>query len=70
MSEWDRLIPQANLTLNLLRNSRCNPALSAYAYIYGTYNFRATPTAPPGTKVIAHIHLTNRGMWEINDEMG
>ena len=39
MSEWDRLIPQANLTLNLLRTSCCNPALSAYAYIYGTYNF-------------------------------
>ena len=70
MSEWDRLIPQANLTLNLLRNARCNPALSAYAYIYGTYNFRATPIAPPGTKVIAHINPKTRGTWELNGEVG
>jgi len=28
---WDTLIPQANITLNLLRSSRINPKLSAYA---------------------------------------
>ena len=27
--EWDRLLPQAFLTLNLLRASRANPKLSA-----------------------------------------
>ena len=41
LSEWDRLIPQANITLNLLRSARSNPALSAYAYIYtGTSTLR------------------------------
>ena len=29
LREWDRLIPQAELTLNLLRNSRLNPKLSS-----------------------------------------
>ena len=33
ISEWDRLLFQVELTLNLLRSSRVNPRLSAYAYI-------------------------------------
>ena len=70
MSEWDRLIPQANLTLNLLRNARVNPGLSAYEYVYGTYDFKSTPIAPPGTKVVAHIDTTKRGTWELNGEVG
>ena len=32
---WDLLLPQAELTLNLLRGSHVNPALSAYAQVYG-----------------------------------
>ena len=31
LSEWDRLLEQANITLNLLRSSRVNPKLSAYS---------------------------------------
>ena len=70
MSKSDRLIPQVNLTLNFLQNARSNPALSAYAYIYGTYDFKSTPIAPPGTKVVAHIDSTKRGTWELNGEVG
>ena len=70
LAEWDRLIPQANITLNLLRSSRCNPKLSAYSYIFGTFNFRATPMAPPGTKVVAHVHPSKRGSWDLNAEVG
>ena len=33
-NEWDRLIPQATLTLNLLRNARANPKLSAQSYLH------------------------------------
>ena len=33
IAEWDRLIPQAILSLNLLMNARTNPSLSAYAYL-------------------------------------
>ena len=70
LSQWDRLIPQANITLNLMRTSRVNPALSAHAYIYGAYDFAATPMAPPGTRVVAHVHPTQRGTWELNGEIG
>lgn len=51
---WCRLLPQAVTTLNLLRQSRINPKLSAYAQLNGEFNFNATPLAPPGTKVIVH----------------
>ena len=57
LSEWDRLIFQANITLNLMRSSRTNPMISAYTYMFGEFNFAATPLAPPGTKVVTHINL-------------
>ena len=34
---WDKLLPQAELTLNLLRPSRIQPHLSAYAQLYGPF---------------------------------
>jgi hypothetical protein len=44
---WCRLLPQALLTLNLLRGSRINPNLSAWAQVHGQYDFNRTPIAPP-----------------------
>ena len=70
LTEWDRLIPQANITLNLLRTARANPTQSAYAYVYGNFNFMATPLAPPGTKVIVHVDPSIRGTWELNGDQG
>jgi hypothetical protein len=34
ISEWDCLLPQAQLTINLLQTSRVNPKLSAHAYLF------------------------------------
>eukprot|EP00978_Attheya_sp_CCMP212_P008992 scaffold21179_cov47-Attheya_sp.AAC.3 len=51
---WDRLLSQAMISLNLLRGSRLNPKLSAYAQIHGAFDFNRTPLAPPGTKVLVH----------------
>ena len=30
----------------------------------------ATPLAPLGTKVVAHVHPDKRGSWELNREVG
>jgi Reverse transcriptase (RNA-dependent DNA polymerase) len=60
---WDRLIPQALLTLNLLRGSRINPRLSAHAQVHGQYNFNSHPIGPPGTKVLVHEKSKNRSSW-------
>jgi hypothetical protein len=60
---WDRLLPQAELTLNLLRPARVNPKLSAYALLHGNFNFDATPLAPPGTRVLIHEKPEVRTSW-------
>jgi len=66
MMEWDRLLDQAFLTLNLLRPSRLNPSLSAYAYLFGQFDLNATPLAPPGTKTMMHSKPSNRASWDPN----
>ena len=63
LANWCRLLPQAELTLNLLRASRLNPKLSAYAQLEGTFDFTRTPLAPPGTCVIIHEKPTIRQTW-------
>ena len=63
LSNWCRLLPQAELTLNLLRPSRLNPKLSAYAQLEGAFDFNRTPLAPPGTRVIVHEKPTQRRTW-------
>jgi hypothetical protein len=61
---WDRILPQATITLNLLRQSRINPMVSAYAQLYGHYNFNQAPMAPPGTRVVAHEKPQQRASWD------
>jgi hypothetical protein len=51
---WDKLVPQAELTLNLLRGSRINPRLSAWAQTHGNFDFNRTPLAPPGLWILAY----------------
>jgi len=60
---WDKLIPQAILTLNLMRGSCINPNLSAWAQVHGNYDFNCTPIAPPGVKVLVHEKPSNRTTW-------
>ena len=63
VSEWDRLLQQVFITLNLLRTARVNPRLSSHAYLYGNFDFNSTPLAPPGTKTIVHIKPETRPSW-------
>ena len=60
---WCRLPPHCLLTLNLLRPSRINPKLSAYAQLHGAFDFNRTPLAPPDTKIIIHDKPAIRGSW-------
>ena len=60
---WDRLIPQAVLTLNLLRASRSDPAKSAHEQIHGPYDFDRHPIGIPGTAVLVHDKPSTRGTW-------
>ena len=67
---WCRLLPQAIVTLNLLRTSIINPTLSAHAQLHGLFDFNATPIAPPGTKLIVHQNPTIRKSWAPRGKYG
>jgi hypothetical protein len=54
MHLWDIILPQAVMTLNMLRISRLNPKLSAATHIFGQHDYNRAPMAPPGTRIIAH----------------
>jgi hypothetical protein len=70
MHLWDRLLPQAVITLNMLRTSRINPKLSASTPIDGQYDFNRAPMAPPCTRIIAHETPSNRRTWAPHDQDG
>ena len=54
MHQWDKLIPQVEITLNFLCGSRINTKLSAYTQINGVFDPAATPIGPPGCLILAH----------------
>jgi hypothetical protein len=63
MHLWDRLLPQAEITLNLLRTSRLHPQLSAAAHYHGLVDYNKTASAPPGCTIIAHEKPGKRRAW-------
>jgi hypothetical protein len=42
------------MTLNMLRTSQINPNLSAYAQLFGSFDYNKTPLAPLGTNAVIH----------------
>ena len=67
---WDQLVPQAELTLNMLRGSRLNPKVSALTQLNGHFDFNRTPIAPPGIRVLAHVKPAKRTTWSPHAEDG
>jgi hypothetical protein len=60
---WDRLLPQAEITLNILRTPRLHPQRSAAAHFHGLVDYNKTAFAPPGCKIIAHEKPGKRRTW-------
>jgi hypothetical protein len=67
---WYRLLPQAEITLNLLRTSRLHPQQSAAAHFHGLVDYNKTSFAPPGCKIIAHEKPRKRGTWAPHGQHG
>ena len=57
---WEEPLPQAKLTLNLLRLSRTCLKLSAHAHINGAHNYNVTPLSPPGIQAMLCEDPTHR----------
>ena len=67
---WDRLIPQGDWSLNVMRPCRLNPKLSAFEALEGSFHFTSTPFAPPGTKVLAHEKPGRCASWGFHANKG
>jgi hypothetical protein len=70
MHLWDSLLPQAKITLNLLRTSRLHPQLSAATHYHGLVDYKKTAFAPPGCKIIAHEKPGKRRAWAPHGQHG
>jgi hypothetical protein len=67
---WDRLLPQAEITMNLSRASRLHPQLSAAAHYHGLIDYNRTAFGPPGCKIIAHEKPKQRRTWAAHGQPG
>jgi hypothetical protein len=67
---WDRILPQAEITLNLLRTSRLHPQLSAAAHFHGLIDYNKTAFAPHGCTIIAHEKPGKRRTWAPHGQHG
>ncbi|KAL7542248.1 hypothetical protein ACHAWF_007125 [Thalassiosira exigua] len=67
---WDLLIPQAEMTLNFLRNAKSSKQMSTWEFFSGPFNYNATPLGPLGARVIAHNKPGVRNSWDFRDEDG
>jgi hypothetical protein len=67
---WDRLLPQAEITLNFLWTSRLHPQLSAAAHFYGLVDYNKTAFAPPGCNIFAHQKPGKRRTWTPHGQHG
>ncbi|KAL7483042.1 hypothetical protein ACHAW6_008693 [Cyclotella cf. meneghiniana] len=63
INQWDELLPQSILTLNLLRQANIAPNISAYAYHHGSFDYNRMPIAPMGCAVQFHIKPSRRKTW-------
>jgi len=51
---WDKLAPQVQDCINLLRRWCISPDKSAYEMLEGPYDFNCYPLAPLGTRAIIY----------------
>jgi hypothetical protein len=70
MHLWDRLLPQAEIALNLLRTSCLHPQLSPAAHYHGLVDYNKTAFSPPGCKIIAHEKPGKRRAWAPHGKHG
>jgi hypothetical protein len=67
---WDIILPQAEITLNLLWTSRLHQQLSVAAHFHGLVGYNKTAFAPPGCKIIAHEKPGKRRTWAPHGQHG
>jgi len=67
---WDLLLPQAELTLNLLWQLHIISRISAWEFFHGLFDFTKPPLAPVGCWVLIHAKPATRRSWDYRDRGG
>ena len=67
---WDKLLPQTELTLNILRQSNIAPDISAWDHFNGSFNFYATKLAPLGSPIIIYNKPGTHRSWDFRGRKG
>jgi len=70
MHLWEKLLPQADMTLNMLRPSRLISAISAHAHLYDQHNYADHPLAPMGRAAETNVSSNKRGTWVAHSVSG
>ena len=60
---WEILLHQATISINLLRQSRIHPQLSAYMHIFGEFDYNHTLLVPRRTRVVIKNSTKYRTSW-------
>ena len=63
MQLWFRLLPQADMQLNIQRQSAIIPKIAAYAHVLGPHSFIHKSLSPLGCPVLAHEKPYKKGDW-------
>ena len=66
----DRLLPQAESTLNMMCQTNIAPTVSAYAYIYGQHDYNKMPMTPIGCAALIHLKPNTRKTLDSNATEG
>jgi hypothetical protein len=62
-SLWDRLLPQTEITINLIQQSNATPNVSAYAHLSKPFDYNKMPLAPMGCEAQMHEKTDKCGTW-------
>ena len=62
-SLWDRLLPQAEITISLLRQSNETPKVLAYAHLSGPFNYNKITLTTMGVSVQLHEKTDKKVTW-------
>lgn len=67
---WDRLLPHAELTFNLICPANDSPNVSGNQYLYSNHNYDKHPLHSLGSKVQAFNDMKTHQSWEEHSKDG
>ena len=64
MHQWERLLPQAELTLNLIWKYNTTPTVLAYSSMFGPLDYNIMALSPMGCAVLIYENSNARASWD------